>query len=66
MKLTEGERQTPFWIKLKKHLQEELESARNKLESPQITHEQSLLLRGEIMRLRKLLSMEKEDFVIPK
>lgn len=66
MKLTEGEKQTPFWAKLKKHLQEELDSARSKLESPSLTHEQSLLLRGEILRLRKMLDMEKQDVVIPK
>lgn len=66
MKLTEGEKQTPFWFKLKKHLQEELESSRSKLESPQITHDQSLLLRGEILRLRKLLDMEKQDVLIQK
>lgn len=66
MKLTEGEKQTPFWAKLKRHLQEELDSARSKLESPSLTHEQSLLLRGEILRLRKMLDMEKQDVVIPK
>lgn len=66
MKLTEGEKQTPFWARLKKDLQDELEAARNKLESPQLTHEQSLLLRGEVIRLRKLLDMEKQDVVIPK
>lgn len=61
MKLTEGEKQTPFWARLKKHLQEELESARSKLESPQITNDQSLLIRGEILRLRKMLNMEKQE-----
>lgn len=66
MKLTEGEKQTPFWAKLKQHLQEELESVRTKLETPTLTHEQSLLLRGEAIRLRKLLDMEKQDVVIPK
>lgn len=64
MKLTDGEKQTQLWARLKKHLLEELESARSKLETPQLTHEQSLLLRGEVLRLRKLLDMEKEEIVI--
>lgn len=51
---------------MKRHLQEELESARNKLESPSLTQEQSLLLRGEIIRLRKMLDLEKPEIVIPK
>lgn len=66
MKLTEGEKQTPFWAKLKKHIQDELESARSKLETPSLAHDQSLLLRGDIIRLRKMLDMEKQDVVIPK
>ena len=66
MKLTEGEKQTPMWFRLKKHFQEELESARTKLETPSLTHDQSQLLRGEIIRLRKLLKMEEQDQVVPK
>ncbi|HLP99213.1 MAG TPA: hypothetical protein VK149_12300 [Sideroxyarcus sp.] len=66
MKLTEGEKLTPFWSKLKKHLQDELDSARSKLETPSLTHDQSQLLRGEIIRLRKMLDMEKQDVVISK
>lgn len=65
MKLTEGEKHTPFWFRLKKHLQDELETMRSKLETPSLSHEQSLVLRGEIIRIRKMLDMEKQDVVIP-
>jgi len=64
MKLTDGEKQTPLWARLKKHLADELEVARSKLESPQITHDQSLLVRGDIMRIRKMLDMDKQDIAI--
>lgn len=66
MKLHGDEKHSQLWLKLKKNFETELESLRNKLETPSVTHEQSQLLRGEILRLRKVLDMENPEIVIPK
>lgn len=66
MKLHGDEKHSQLWLKLKKHFEAELESLRNRLESPGLTQDQTLIVRGEIIRLRKVLDMENPYVVIPK
>lgn len=66
MKLHGDEKHSQLWLKLKKNFETELESLRTRLESPGLTQDQTLIVRGEIIRLRKVLDMENPDIVIPK
>lgn len=66
MKLHGDEKHSQLWLKLKKNFETELESLRNRLESPGLTQDQTLIVRGEIIRLRKVLDMENPYVVIPK
>ena len=60
--LTDSERQSPLWAKLKKHLEAQIEASRIELEKvnkPPNTVSDDVL-KGNIMAYRKLLAKGKE------
>jgi hypothetical protein len=59
--LSLGERQSPLWLRLKRHLEEQLARARATNDAPNLTEAQTAALRGEIAAIKKLLKLDRED-----
>lgn len=57
MKLTEFERESATWKKLSAHLDETIAKHQRSLEKTTLSHEQTLVLRGEVKALRKLQNL---------
>jgi len=62
MTLANHEKNSPVWLKLKKHYDERLAELRAKNDS-NITQEQTLHLRGQIAEVKYLLDLGKEEIV---
>lgn len=58
--LTESDRLSPTWTRLKKHLQGRLEALRNELEQD-LPEEKTAKVRGRLAEVKSLLSLEKNS-----
>lgn len=59
--LSTGERLSPLWMRLKKHLEEQLRRAREKNDAVNLTEAETAALRGEIAAIKKLLKLDREE-----
>ncbi len=55
--LTEGEKRHPLWMRLKSHLETQLQSMRERNDSAKLTEEETAALRGHIQCLKSLLTL---------
>ena len=55
--LTAGEKVSPLWVRLKTHLESELDLARKRNDNPKLTEHETAALRGDIKRLKLILSL---------
>lgn len=58
--LTDSDRLSPTWTRLKKHLQGRLEALRNELEQD-LPEEKTAKVRGRLAEVKSLLSLEKNS-----
>lgn len=58
--LTEGEKSSPLWMRLKEHLETKLREARGKNDGPQ-SETETATLRGQIRTLRGLIALDEES-----
>lgn len=58
--LTESDRLSPTWTRLKKHLQGRLEALHNELEQD-LPEEKTAKVRGRLAEVKSLLSLEKNS-----
>ena len=58
MKLTQQEKDSLIWKKLKSHLNDLLEKDRRELEKMSKTTDETAFIRGRIKRTRELISLE--------
>lgn len=59
--LTEGERLSSIWVKLRDRLEDRLGEARAKLEAPGVNTDQGNILRGRILELKELMALGHDD-----
>ena len=55
--LTDGEKLSPVWMRLKTHLEAELDLARKRNDNPKATEHETAALRGDIRRLKALIAL---------
>lgn len=58
--LTEGEKSSPLWVRLKAHLETKLRDARGKNDGPQ-SEQDTAMIRGQIRTLKALLALDDES-----
>ena len=58
--LTMGERMSPLWLKLKKHLEDQVAKAREQNDKI-MTEPETAALRGKIAAYKQLLKLDRED-----
>lgn len=63
-KLTESERHSACWIRLKEYLEEKLAEYRRKNDSS-LSHEETMKIRGKIHALKDLLEVGESDVPAP-
>ena len=56
--LTPTDLQSATWKKIREQIEDDIENLRDKLESPLLSTDDTNLLRGEIKRLRAILSVQ--------
>lgn len=61
MKLAQNELNSSTWLNLKKHIGERIEKLRTELEKTTKTHDETLVVRGQIKALRLLLEIERGE-----
>lgn len=59
--LTNGEKLSPVWVRLKAHFEEELARARARNDDIKLGEVGTALVRGEIKRLKALIALGDED-----
>ena len=57
--LTDGERNSAFWLRLKKHFENQLETLRRKNDGA-LSHDETMTLRGQIRFLKATLALGDE------
>lgn len=58
--LTEGEKRHPLWVRLKAHLEHELDLARKKNDNSKLSEQDTAALRGNISRLKIIIDLGKD------
>lgn len=61
MKLAPNEINSSAWGNVKKHIGERIEKLRTELEKTSKTHDETLVVRGQIKALRLLLELERGE-----
>lgn len=59
--LTQGEKTSPFWAKMKVYLESELQRARKRNDDQQLDQLDTAALRGRISLLKTLIALGDED-----
>jgi hypothetical protein len=62
--LTEHDKASPLWLRLKIHLQDRLAELRHQNDRPNLTEQQTALLRGQIYGLKDVIALDADRPVI--